>query len=100
VLRIRYFLLSLLMGLSLAAICGQAPPDGRAPGEEPAPAQRRADLRQALKAVPVSEVRKPEPARSVAPASRQLSPKERADLRNLLREQGTDARPEQRQRVQ
>ena len=94
----RYFLLLSLIGLALAAPCGQAWADARALNEAPAPVQRRADLRQALKAAPVIEVTKQE--RAIAPTpNRQLSPKERTDLRNLLRNQGSEPRPEQRRAV-
>ena len=96
----RYFLLLSLIGLALAAPCGQAWADARALNETPAPVQRRADLRQALKAAPVIEVTKQEHAVAPTPTpNRQLSPKERTDLRNLLRNQGSEPRPEQRRAV-
>ncbi len=96
----RYFLLLSLIGLASAAPCGQAWADARALNEAPAPVQRRADLRQALKAAPVIEVTKQEHAVAPTPTpNRQLSPKERTDLRNLLRNQGSEPRPEQRRAV-
>ena len=96
----RYFLLLSLIGLALAAPCGQAWADARALNEAPAPVQRRADLRQALKAAPVIEVTKQEHAVAPTPTpNRQLSPKERTDLRNLLRNQGSEPRPDQRRAV-
>ena len=96
----RYFLLLSLIGLASAAPCGQAWADARALNEAPAPVQRRADLRQALKAAPVIEVTKQEHAVAPTPTpNRHLSPTERTDLRNLLRNQGSEPRPEQRRAV-
>ena len=61
------------------------------------PAQRRADLRQALKTDPVSKPDRPdkrEPDGATAAANRQLSAQERADLRKVLRQQTPEPRPE------
>ncbi len=92
----KQFLLVTLIVLVSAAAAGQPAPDARGVPEPNAPAQRRAELRQALKAAPGSEARNREAQRPAAPANRQLSAQERADLRQLLRQQGPQDKPERR----
>lgn len=85
----------LLLAISLVSVGAWAQP---ARGPEAAaqivPEQRRAALRQALKAAPARDGQAREPALKGAPEKRHLSPQERADLRQQLRQQRPDARSE------
>jgi hypothetical protein len=92
----KQFLMVPLIVLVSAVAAGQTAPDLRGVPEPAAPAQRRAELRQALKAAPGSEARTREAAPPAAPANRQLSAQERAELRQLLRQQGPQDKPERR----
>ncbi len=62
------------------------------------PLQRRAELREALKPAPAPsrDGKAREQTAQAVPLNRQLSEQERAELRRILRQQGTQERPERR----
>lgn len=88
-------LLSFLL-ISLAALdAGAQPVPKRDTSDaQAAPEQRRAALRLALKPARQREAQGNGERRAMAPLNRQLSTQERADLRQQLRQQRRDAKPE------
>ncbi|MDD5332554.1 MAG: hypothetical protein PHS32_02315 [Rhodoferax sp.] len=88
----------LLLAISLLSIgaWAQPAPNAQAAASQSAPEQRRAELRQALRLAPAPaparDDQRQEPALKSTPEKRHLSPQERADLRQQLRQQRPDAR--------
>ncbi len=91
----RSFSLLAVMGLAFATAWAQPAAERNAGSESNVPAQRRADLRQALKTEPLTKPDKRELANAAVAASRQLSAQERAELRKVLRQQTSEPKPEQ-----
>lgn len=83
--------------LSFVAVeVGAQPAPGPQAASRPVPEQRRAELRQVLKTSSERELQTREQTLNSASEQRRLSAQERADLRQQLRQQRPEGKPDRR----
>lgn len=91
----KHFRVFLLISLVAVGAWAQPAPNRETVASQSAPEQRRAELRSALKAPGGREAQDKDPTLEKAALSRHLSTQERADLRQQLRQQRSDAKLDQ-----
>jgi len=85
----------LLLSFVTLEVGAQPAPAAQA-ASQPVPEQRRAELRQVLKTSSGRESQSGEQTPNSAPEQRHLSAQERADLRQQLRQQRPEGKPDRR----
>lgn len=90
----KHFLFFLLALLVASGAWAQPAPARDVGYVQPAPVQRRAELRLALTPIRAREAQSKDQSLGAAPLGRQLSAQERADLRQQLRQQRRDVKLE------
>ena len=80
----------------IALEVGAQPAPATQAASQPVPDHRRADLRQVLKTSSGRELQSKEQTPNSAPEQRRLSAQERADLRQQLRQQRPEGKPDRR----